>query len=128
MSILDKPLVDRPPRSRRPFIIAAIILLLLLFCAITGVGNDVGFVVHFVSAPAHFTYSGHSNYVSAVAWSPDGRRIASASGDGTVQVWNASNGGNVLIYRGHRSDVSTVAWSPDGTKIASGGLDTTVQV
>lgn len=129
MSILDKPLVDRPVRSRRPFIIIGIILLLLiLFVAITGIGNDVGFVAHFVSAPAHFTYSGHSNYVSAVAWSPDGKRIASASGDGTVQVWNASNGGNVLTYRGHSSDVSTVAWSPDGREIASGGLDTTVQV
>ncbi len=129
MSILDKPLEDRPTRSRRPLFIAAIVLLLLLiFVAVTGLGNDVGFVAHFVSDPVHFTYSGHSNYVSAVAWSPNGKRIASASGDGTVQVWNAGNGGNVLTYRGHSSDVLAVAWSPDGREIASGSLDATVQV
>ena len=40
-------------------------------------------------APTHFTYTGHSSYVSAVAWSPGGTRIASASGEGTVQVWDA---------------------------------------
>src|SRR5215813_2362815 len=37
-----------------------------------------------------FTYKGHSREVNAVAWSPDGKRIASGSNDGTVQVWNAT--------------------------------------
>ena len=129
MSILDKPLTPRPPRSKRPFIIVGIVLLLvILVLAFTNVGNDVAFVQHFVTAPKHFTYNGHSNYVSAVGWSPDGKRIASASGDGTVQVWDASNGGHVLTYRGHSGDVLTLAWSPNGQYIASGGLDATVQV
>jgi WD40 repeat protein len=79
-----------------------------------------------------YTYTGHNGPVLSVAWSPDGKRIASASIDHTVQVWNAVDGGNVFIYRGHPSqtqDVNSVTWSPlDGKRIASGSTDTTVQV
>ncbi len=74
------------------------------------------------------TYRGHSDYVHAVTWSPDGQRIASGSDDQTVQVWDAANGGNVFTYRGHSDAVETVAWSPDGKHIASAGNDQTVQV
>jgi eukaryotic-like serine/threonine-protein kinase len=66
--------------------------------------------------------------VTAVAWSTDGKRIASASLDKTVQIWNATDGGNVYVYRGHMNGVSAVAWSPDSTHIASGADDRTVQV
>ncbi len=76
-----------------------------------------------------YTYTGHGNsWVVSIAWSPDSKRIASGSFDGTVQVWDAVNGGNVFTYRGHKGYVSAVAWSPDGTRIASGGGDQTVQV
>ncbi|SRR6266849_2890496 len=74
-----------------------------------------------------YTYRGQSDGVQAVAWSPDSRRIASASDD--VQVWDAATGGNVLTYMGHHSHgVNAVAWSPDGKRIASAGGDVTVQV
>ena len=73
-----------------------------------------------------YTYRGHSFIVSAVAWSPNGRRIASGSED--VQVWDAADGGHVFTYRGHSDYVHAVAWSPDGRRIASGSNDTTVQV
>jgi WD40 repeat protein len=130
MSVLDKKLTPRPRRrSRRGWYIAlgilAILILLLLF---TNVGSDAAFVAHFVAPPKHFTYTGHSDYVSGVAWSPDGKRIASASGDHTAQVWDAANGGHVLTYRGHSSDVLTIAWSPDGRCIASTSDDGTVQI
>ena len=75
-----------------------------------------------------YTYQGHSSGVNAVAWSPSGQRIASASGDTTVQVWDAPNGGHVYTYTGHFSGVNAVAWSPDGQRIASAGIDNTVQV
>jgi len=65
-------------------------------------------------------------WVSAVAWSPDGKRIASASRE--VQVWDATDGGNVFTYRGHSGAVLAVAWSRDGKRIASGSEDETVQV
>ena len=66
--------------------------------------------------------------ITAIAWSPDSRRIASGSLDRTVQVWDAVNGEHAYIYRGHSDAVTTVAWSPDGKYIASGSDDKTVQV
>ena len=48
-----------------------------------------------------FTYKGHSDVVKSVAWSPDGKRIASGSYDNTVQVWDAADGSNVFTYKGH---------------------------
>jgi HEAT repeat protein len=75
-----------------------------------------------------FTYRGHTSEIESVAWSPDGKRIASGSADNTVQVWDATTGSQLLTYRGHTNRVESVAWSPDGTRIASGNADTTVQV
>ena len=73
-------------------------------------------------------YRGHTHFVQAAVWSPDGTRIASASRDKTVQVWNAATGSHLFTYPGHADRVYAVAWSPDGTRIASAGNDGTVQV
>ncbi len=73
-------------------------------------------------------YDGHSSWVNAVSWSPDGKYIASASSDRTVQVWEATTGNQLLTYRLHTAAVNTVAWSPDGQHIASAGQDGIVQV
>ncbi len=74
------------------------------------------------------TYSGHSDLVWTLAWSPDGSRIASGSWDKTVQVWEVSSGRLLRTYSGHSDWVYTLAWSPDGSRIASGSDDKTVQV
>jgi WD40 repeat protein len=73
-------------------------------------------------------YRDHFYFVNAVAWSPDGRKIASASADTNVQVWNVASGSNILTYRGHSSKVNAVAWSPNGKRIASASDDRTVQI
>lgn len=64
-----------------------------------------------------YTYSGHPT--TAVAWSPNGKRIASGSEDHTVQVWDALDVTNSFVYRGHSDAVDAVRWSPDGQRIAS---------
>src|SRR5262249_46682617 len=73
-------------------------------------------------------YHGHVEKIEALAWSPDGLHLASASDDGTVRIWDAQTGALLYRYTGHHGPVSALAWSPDGHWIASGGADATVQV
>ncbi len=73
-------------------------------------------------------YRGHSICVNAVAWSPDGTRIASAGKDRIVQVWEVKHNGNVVTYRNHEGWIRSVAWSPDGARIVSGGLYAQVHI
>jgi hypothetical protein len=63
-----------------------------------------------------------------VAYSPDGRRIASASGDQSLKVWDAATGRELLTLRGHTASVQGVAYSPDGRRIASAGNDGTAKL
>ena len=74
------------------------------------------------------TYRGHADGLYAVAWSPDGRRIASGGAGTTIQVWDATTGEALFTYRGHLSCVYTLAWSPDSTRIASVAGETTIHI
>ncbi len=70
----------------------------------------------------------HTHWVSSVAWSPDGQRLARASADKTVKVWEARTGQELLILKGHTKGVQSVTWSSDGQRLASGSDDGTVKI
>src|SRR5262249_5980165 len=72
--------------------------------------------------------AGHSDNVVSIAFSPDGRRLATASYDRTTKLWDVQTGQHVFTLIGHTGGLVCLAFSPDGNQIVTGSFDATARV
>lgn len=81
-----------------------------------------------LTAELRRTLAGHTAPAVALAWSRDGRFLASGSWDKTVRMWDATAGAIRNSLTGHDANVCSVAWSPDGSRLATGSWDNTARI
>ncbi|MFI9585365.1 AAA family ATPase [Streptomyces sp. NPDC052236] len=87
-----------------------------------------GLMTALASSHLRTRLDGHTDTVRHIAWSPDGRRLATASRDGTARVFDARSGRSVLILPSDGTMVESVAWSPDSCRLATTGRDRVVRI
>ena len=71
---------------------------------------------------------GEESRVWAVAWSPDGKLLASSHDQGLLILWDFETGAQLRAFRGHEGIIQSLAFSPDGKLLVSGSVDRTVRV
>jgi WD40 repeat protein len=71
---------------------------------------------------------GHTGSLEAVAFSPDGKTLATSSSDSTVRLWDVSTGKLRHTLEGHSGEIDSIAFSPDGRVLVSGSKDRTIKV
>ncbi len=71
---------------------------------------------------------GHSEYVTCVAYSPDGKYVVTGSHDNTLKLWNALNGKEIRTFSMHTGPVRSVCFNPEGSRILTSSVDNKAQV
>src|SRR5687768_9422252 len=72
------------------------------------------------------TLNGHKDWVTAIAFAPNGRLLASGSRDGTIKLWDVKMGTVVATLTGHEAGITCLAFA--GKRLASGSADKTIQI
>jgi WD40 repeat protein len=71
---------------------------------------------------------GHTGEVSVVTFSPDGKRLVTASADAMARLWDAESGNEIAVLQGHTGAVNAAAFSPDGTRVVTASDDKTARL
>ena len=73
-------------------------------------------------------FSGHTDDICVVCFSPDGFILASGSEDMTIKLWDVKTGKLFMTLKGHRDDINSVEFSPDGKFLVSSSCDQTIRI
>ena len=88
----------------------------------------VALLSHTSPAPRLVVQSGHSDHISAIAFSPDQKLLITGSWDSTAAIWELTSGRQIHRLVSHTRTVRVATFSPDVTLVATGGDDKTVRV
>jgi WD40 repeat protein len=95
---------------------------------VLGFVNNAAALHDVASGKGLAVFSGHTNRVTSAAFSPDGKRVATTSADGTVRLWDAETAKEIAYLQAHKMEAASVNYHPGGLRIITTGGDNTAKL